>query len=458
MAYNPPSGDSVNFDFVGGYSAPSGDQVNFFFLKKLKIAGIDLANIEKIAGVDIENIKKIAGIYLQSGQWIGGLTWDESQATGGYTRTGDLEGETLSESPGNSKLPIHALMKRCLLQDNGTVNYYLDPTDSTQKAEGGAADLTGTDGQVMVEIPKFYYKYSYVGTSHTWEISQTQEAGFSLHPAFNKNAAEVDHRYIGAYEGSMWDFTTSDMVSDANALIEFYAAGDKLCSITAQCPKTCETRAEFRAMGSQRGTNWRQMDYDLASAVQLLYLTEYADFNSQSTIGMGRTERITGDWVVDGRFGRTGKSNGDGNVTNSVGGDTDDAYMTYRGVENFFGNVVGWMDGINVNNNIPYVSNDDSDWADDTATAYTDLGVTVSNTAGWQKTLEQISRGFLPASAGAPGSSSTYICDSYNQSSGWRVAKLGGIMTGTVTCGVFNLLLNSDSSSFSNAVGGRLCY
>jgi hypothetical protein len=383
-----------------------------------------------------------------------GLTWNES--TDSYTRTEGLVGETLSVSPGNAKLPIHALMKRCTLLDNGTVNYYLDPTDSTQKAAGGAADLTGTDGQVMVEIPKFYYKYSYAGTSHTWEISLTQEAGFTLHPAFTKNGVEVDHRYIGAYEGSMWDATTSNMVSDANAVTQnFYAAGDKLCSVVAQCPKTYETRAEFRAMGSERGSGWRQMDYDLVSAIQLLYLTEYADFNSQSTIGMGRTER-TGTWVVDSYIGRTGKSNGDGNGTNSVGGNTNNAYMTYRGIENFFGNVWKWMDGINVNNNIPYVSNNDSHWADDTVTNYTNLGVTLANTADYQKTLEQISRGFLPASVG--GTSSTYICDFYYQASGWRVAVLGGAATSGIVAGVFCLALHDASSFGSVAIAGRLCY
>jgi len=99
-----------------------------------------------------------------------------------------------------------------------------------------------------------------------------------------------------------------------------------------------ETRAEFRAIAANRGTGWRQQDFDLTSAIQLLYITEYADWNSQAMIGMGRTQLSGGTWVKDSYIGVTGKSNSDGNGTNSVGGNTNDAYMTYRGIENFFGN------------------------------------------------------------------------------------------------------------------------
>jgi hypothetical protein len=45
------------------------------------------------------------------------------------------------------------------LNDDGTVNYYLNRTDSTKKADGSAAVLDGTDGQVMVEIPEFWIKF-----------------------------------------------------------------------------------------------------------------------------------------------------------------------------------------------------------------------------------------------------------------------------------------------------------
>jgi len=387
-----------------------------------------------------------------------GVMWDESADV--YARTGKFVGLDVSESTISDLIfPIHAGIKRCLLNDAGVVQYYLCSTDSTKQADcSTASDLTGASGQVMVEIPAFYYRYSYSGTVHTWEISLTKLNGFTLHPAFTKNGAEVDSRYIGAYEGSMYDDSLSQMVPAADIIENMYAAGDLLCSIsdTDGYPKVNETRAEFRAMAANRGTGWRQLDYDLASAVQLLYLIEYADWYSQSMIGAGRTELSGGSWVADSYIGKCGKSNSDGNETNSVGGNTNDAYMTYRGIENFFGNVWKWVDGINVNANVPYVSNTDTNFADDTMTNYTDLGITLANANGYQITLEQQSRGFLPASIG--GSSSTYLTDYYYQSTSWRVALLGGHAANGAYAGVACWHLDHASSVDYVSIGGRLCF
>ena len=394
-----------------------------------------------------------------------GISWDENTSTpSAVERTGSLKGVAVASKPDDSLMPIQVAMRRCILDDAGNVEYYLDPNDSTKKQDGGDSVLDGTDGQVMVEIPKFYYKYGYSGTVHTWDISLYPLEGFSLHPAFNSNDAVVDYRYIGAYEGSMWDATTSEMVPAVNIVDNMYASGDKLCSVTASgiFPKTNETRAEFRAMAAERGTGWRQQDYDLSSAIQLLYVVEYASFYSQSVIGMGRTELTGGTWTADSYIGECGKSNSDGNFTNSVGGNTNDAYMTYRGIENFFGNVWKWVDGFNINDNIPYVCNNDTDFADDTATNYTQLedtggsGITLVASDGYQKTLEQTKRGFLPASVG--GDSSTYITDYYYQDSGWRVAILGGPAVSGGTAGFFYWYLNISSSFDNTNIGGRVCF
>lgn len=406
-----------------------------------------------------------------------GVAWDESADS--YARTGALTGVACGSSPGNSLLPIQSAMRRCILDDAGVVQYYLDPTDSTKKVGGGAAVLTGADGQVMVEIPAFYYRYAYSGTTHTWEISQVPLAGFSLHPAFMKNGEFVEARYIGAYEGSMWDASAAAgagaMVPDADIEVDMYAAGDKLCSLSGQYPKTNEKRSEFRAMAVSRGTGWRQQDYDLISAVQLLYLTEYADFYSQSMIGNGRTMFNTGAWEAanqgNGKYiGKCGYSNGDGDATNAtnrasavsiaaINTETDTSYhdyMTYRGIENFFGNIWKWVEGININANVPYVSNNDSDFVDGAAANYTALGITLANANGWQNTLEQQDRGFLPASIGA--SASTKITDYYYQSTGWRVVRLGGLANDGASAGAF--CIGADNASLSSyvSIGGRLAY
>ena len=395
-----------------------------------------------------------------------GVDWDEDNSSPTLTRTGDLTGVGAGSSPGNASLPVQALMKRCILQDNGAVNYYLCATDSTKKENcSTAANLDGTDGQVMVEIPLFWYLYEYDSDTnvHSWSISLEDQGGdWERHPAFYKNGSWVNYRYIGAYDGSMYDASATAMASDANAVAECYASGDKLCSVTGQCPKTNETRAEFRAMAAERGSGWRQMDFALLSAVQLLYLVEYADFDSQSMIGMGRTELTGGTWVADSYIGKTGKSNSDGNTTANVEGNTNNAYMSYRGIENFFGNIWKWVDGININSNAPYVSNTDTDFADDTTTDYSRLvdsgstDVTLANANGWATTLERISEGFLPSAVG--GSDATYLCDYYYQATGWRVVRFGDTATAGSAAGAFCVYASHSSSVISVVFGGRLCF
>ena len=383
-----------------------------------------------------------------------GVSWDESADT--YARTGMLAGIATGLSP-TIPLPIHEGMKRCILDDSGNVLYFLDPNDSTLKADGSAATIDDQSvGNVMVQIPKFWYKHSYAGTTHTWNISTVPMSGYTIHPAFIKNGEEVEFRYAGAYEGSLWDSTTSAMVASGDIATSMYAAGDKLCSLSGEYPKTNETRAENRAAAAQRGTGWRQMDFDLMSAIQLLYIVEYADFDSQVMIGEGRTALSGGTWAADSYIGQCGKSNADGNGTNSVGGNSNNAYMTYRGIENFFGNVWTFIDGFNVNDNVPYVSNTDTEFADDTVTNYTDLGVTLANANGYQDTLEQIRRGFLPASVGA--SSSTKITDYYYQAAGWRVLLCGGGAGNGSGAGVFCVSAGSGSSVAYVYFGARLCF
>gem|GEM_PF-644837 len=383
-----------------------------------------------------------------------GIEWNQS--TDSYVRT-TTEG-SYTQSDFDNIFPWSHI-RRCTLWDNGTVNYYLNAMNSSLKATGGLANLTGGDGQVMVEIPKFYMRHAFTGSTHDWEISRFNTTGFTVHNAFLKNGAEVDYRYIGAYEGSMWDQSEGAMVPSDSINTSMYAPGDKLCSYSGEFPKTNENRSEFRAMAAQRGAGWRQQDFDLISAVQLLYLIEYANFSSQSMIGMGRTERSVGcSWVANNCTGQCGKSNGDGDGTNSVGGNSDNAYMTYRGIENFYGNVWGWVDGINIDTNVVYVCNNDAHWADGTILNYTNLGVTLPAGHGYQVTLENIDRGFLPASVG--GSSSTYVCDSYygNNGTGWRVVHLGGNANDAAFAGAFCVYAYSDASVSTGGIGGRLAY
>jgi len=441
---------------------------------------VELATDAEVAAFTDENrVVTPEGLgYAMAGVIAYGVDWDEDDTSPVLTRTGALAGIAAGSSPGNTCLPIQAAMRRCILSDAGVVQYYLGATDSTKKEDMTTASvLDGTDGQVMVEIPRFAYKYSYVASTnvHSWSISSVLLPGYEWHPAFYKDGAWVDYRYIGAYEGIGWDDSASAYIDHGNTAAAGWSGGaidlanDILSSVSGKNPITDETRAEFRAIALNRGVGWRQQDFYLVSAIQLLYITEYATWDSQTAIGIGRTQLSGGTWVQGSYIKESGLSNGDGNATNAAAyeGDADDvgaeaAYMTYRGIENFFGNIWKWVDGFNVNDGIPYVSNTETDFADDTATAYYRLedtggsGITLPQGSNdYQSILEQIKDGFLPSALG--GSSSTYITDYYYQAAGWRVALLGGDAHDGLNAGVAYWDLANAAAFDYVAVGGRLC-
>jgi len=479
--------------------------------------------------------------FLSETEPFYGITWDESTDT--YTRTGRTAGHKTGGTLPAAMLPIQRRMRRCLLTDAGAVNYYLSPTDSTKKEDGStASDLTGTDGQVMVEIPKFWYRYGYAGTIHTYEVSPVPLAGFNVHPAFIKNSVEVPYRYIGAYEGILYDnsaslyvdgiyqtavscvFALSDSsltiasrsgvftnltvgqkivvtgttdnngtktiaslvsatkITISEACVDETAAstvisterdytattGDKLSSVNAKAAISYLTRANARVIASNRGAGWRSWDFDLAVAIQLLYLVEYASFYSQSMIGAGITNVI--DWPTYNNYNpiaRSGNSNAIGNATGNTAGATSaltesTKYLSYRGIENWFGHLWKWVDGFNINNNIPYVTNNAANWADNTTTNYILLvnvlgaNITLHNVDGYPATIQKTGRGFLAASVG--GSSTTKLTDYYYQASGWQVACFGGYTSSGVTAGGFFWNLNYASSYLGQYFGTRLGY
>ena len=125
-----------------------------------------------------------------------GVNWNPTTDT--YERTGIAAGVALSTSYAGI---IQTKMKRCVLNADGTVKYYLSATDSTKKADGSAAVIDGTDGNVMVEIPKFWYKYENVGGVHKWLISDAAQTGYEVHPAFIRGGVEKSFRYYCAYQG-----------------------------------------------------------------------------------------------------------------------------------------------------------------------------------------------------------------------------------------------------------------
>jgi hypothetical protein len=372
---------------------------------------------------------------------------------------------------GSGASDINTSMRRCLLRDDGSVNYYLDPTNSALKADGTSSVLTGADGMVMVEIPAFYVKFI-AGTTRTWSISLFPASGYTLHPAFMKDGEYVPYRYIGAYDACV-NSTGSTYESGLNYDDNWTSgqswstdATPKLASVSGIYPAIGITRANTRTLAANRGTGWRQVDVYLAWAVELLFLVEYGTFRTQQNIGDGNVSVSTGYPAASGNqtdspHSVAGKSNSIGNAstntsTGASNGTRDTAFMSYRGIENWYGNCFNWVDGYNINSNQAYVSNTRANFADDTATNYVAVGAAMVSSDGYVTDCQQEPFAFLPSAVG--GSSSTYWADYYYQNSGWRVAFFGGNADSGARAGGFYWVLEDASSALARSVGARLAF
>jgi len=362
-------------------------------------------------------------------------------------------------------------MKRCVLNANGTVNYYLKATDSTKKADGTTANLDGSDGNVMVEIPKFWFRQTKVGDTTTWEISDTAKAGYSVHPAFNKNGVEVDYRYIGAYSACYYDASDSTYKSGLNLddlTSSLDLANDKLSSVSGVYPIVGVTRDECRSLAENNGTGWRVCDFYLMSAVQLLYLVEYGTFYTQNVLGDGNTADTyvtSSSNQTDSPHSIAGRSNSLGNAsTNTTTGastvtNPPTAFMSYRGIENWYGNCWQWIDGINIGNGANYnvhVSNTDTDFADDTTTNYTLLG-TCATASGYVQNILDVDGVFIPNDT-TGASSSTYLTDYFSINTGARVARFGGAADNGASGGGFYWYWVYASSVAYRLIGSRVAF
>lgn len=345
------------------------------------------------------------------------VRWDSN--TDSYTRLGNTD-----------STQIQRLMKRCVLNTNGTVNYYLDPLDSTKKEDGTVVDLTGADGNVMVQIPKFYYSDEQVEGIRTSTVSLLPEDGLIIHPAFNRGGVEVDFRYYRAYEG--------------------YLNGTKLISRSGVTPTISRSIVQFRADALANGTGWSQTDWNLLYAVQLLFLTEFATFDTQSVLGNGNdTESDYG--IV------TGGTNSLGNRSSSP--ESDNTYMSYRGIENWYGDIWEFIDGINISERVPFVNDAlPSTYTSDVYTGdYVTTGVTMPVASGsYIKNWHTSNKGFIASTVG--GASSTYITDGLWTNTGSRVVRFGGSASNGLLDGGFYCSASSDSAHVDVGIGSGVSF
>lgn len=315
--------------------------------------------------------------------------------------------------------------KPCIIEPDATApKYYLNKDNYNQRAEGDTAPiLTGADGDVMVEAERMWYKLvENADSTATLYVSEVELDGYK---SFIGNQ---DVAYRGAYEASV--------------------SSNAMRSVSGVAPAVNKTRAAFRADASARGNEYSQNDYYLLRLWQCMYLLLYGTRDSQTAIGRGRSASGNQSTI------NTGTMNAKPFCWGDAGGSNG---MKFLGVENFYGNVWEFVDGLTVVDYACKITEDLSKY-DDVGTSYEVTAGTVPSGASssYIKEVQATDDApFLPSAIG--GSEITFFADGLWTNSGTRVAAFGGVWNDAGLVGAFCWLLAYDASSSAAHVGSRLC-
>ena len=400
-----------------------------------------------------------------------------------FTRLAGAENKT----PGAAFDGINAFggRRRCNITDGGVVVAYYGDAAYTETGAltqavtvDGVTYAIGTAVQVMVEQPSFFYKVVPLKVDKTkkgsitrkirYYVSDTKKAGFKLHPAFTVNGQYNDKVYLSAYEASLYDVSASAYILNDSQVADFtVSTGDKIASIANAKPMSGLTqnltRGNLRKLAENRGTGWEQGTIQTACASELLMLIEYAAFNMQTAIGRGAVDK-TDDGssnMAEPTGATTNLGNASGTATNTNG----IMFVSYRGEENFWGNIWGWVDGINSYFDATAGTDDiyiaDHGFTDDTSSGYTEAGICLAAAGGYVSAFcysEEFDWLFLAGECS--GDTALPVGDYFWQSgsTGWRVAKLGARWDDSLSAGAFCWRLYRASSYRSRTIGGRAVY
>ncbi len=440
--------------------------------------------------------------------------------------------------------PTWGGMRRCTLAAAGTVNHY------GANPRGDGLTLDGTDGRVMVEIPKFYVKSERPSANvYRWWISPSARPGYVVHPAFvQRGGVEKDYIYVGAYEADfeydgadaaynaaneklhsrtdkqpytgsadcIWQLEVDDLANEPNIGDEvetvsetgFYivdylktagawgggGAGDTaivwirkpldntcgflntevltnttqanaIGNLTAGPAGRTVTITHARTLAGNIGGGWGLMNVWSLSAARLLFYTEYAGADSQTLVGRGIVDK-----AAPGGFNGevSGFDSIDTNIAvNGTGSGTGTDGLTpiaYHGIENLWGNIWQFIDGLEARdtpNNYRIINRDGSGtFANPMAGGDYETSLAVPITAdGYISNIEyEDLLKYLFIAAAVVGSSSTYL---YDQWGGHNAVAINILVTGgswyyALATGISYRVLTHLATISSETIGTRL--
>ena len=424
----------------------------------------------------------------------------------------------------------------------------MDQNNSLLKEKGTPEDLSGADGQWMVEVPEHYEMFWEEGAYLCAAISEYAVPSFTRVPTIYVSAGEATVERGVNKLSCVINATSTYRGGDNSATND---ANDK--SLLGK-PATVISRTNFRNYARNRGSvNWNCYTYDAHRILFWAYITEYANTNcqlpfnqlldakgyKQGGLGPGVTTLNSTYWsnwngympfinigitsslgnktgvityqmpasyqVVAGNpttpisvevpsyrgienpFGHVWKNTDgvniliqsvadgnkslayisndpskfqDTNETNytyvgaSTDADADLSFMSYRGCENFFGNVWRMADGVifkgTTNNKTMWYSTNPTEY-NETGTGYTNSGIVTAAASGYGRKLANTNKGFIVSDVTGGNSNAGTTDYYYTSTNDNTVALVGGDSDDGLAAGPLYLSVNNSAASLSDA-------
>ena len=314
----------------------------------------------------------------------------------------------------------------CLFKNGAEVGK-LNPNNFAQFEDGSSADITSGDaGDVMIAFPKLGYKITSNDKTLTVSMTNGSNVDGYCYLAHTRGTTVKDKFYLGAYKG--------------------YLSSSKLRSLSGKKPTCNSDIGGYRRSARANGSGYDQSAYNQLVFRQCMYLLKYKNLDSQTAVGYGYANNNSASIS-------TGGTNAKGM---DFGETTGKLQMKLFGLEDFWGNVYEFIDGIFCDSSRNILTATEN--FNDTGDGYTNQGSSglSSNTYGYMTDVQGTSeKGFALKSNG--GSSSTYYCDTVNLTAS-KIAVFGGYWGAGTVVGAFTLLVYRSTLDNSDIFSARLMY
>ena len=260
---------------------------------------------------------------------------------------------------------------------NGKETGDINPNDKTKYLSG---ESVPSDVDVMSRIPKIYWDFTNTSNGYELRISESKFNDTCDCYAHKVGGVEKDYIYVGAYLG--------------------YVEGNKLRSRSGVSPTTNTTLTNFRNYAHNVGSGYQQWNWFTLLLLQNLYLLAYKNLNSQQALGQGvcnASNKVN-----------TGGTNTKGMIYGKTSGKQQ---VCFLGIEDFYGNVWQWVDGMYCDGSYNTKVTPDNKTFNDNGSGFKNIGRFVSSYSSGRtsKVVHTNQGGFFPKEFS--GSDTTYYCD-----------------------------------------------